>query len=282
MPVAAALASSLAWGIADFFGGLASRRQQLLWVLLLSQAVAGVIVTAAIAGARPAAPPAEDLYWAIGAGVLGLAGLACFYRALAIGTMSVVAPVSSTGTAIPVAFGVIGGDSLTALQAVAIPVAIVGVALAGRERNHDEGATANRQALVLSLFAAVGFGCFFTGMSEASEHSVIWAVWVQRLAGVTILAVLVASLRPRFEPMDRSGKGMLLAIGVSDLAAASLFAWASTGGSLSIVAVLGSLFPLFTVLFAHIFLHERLDAMQRTGVALTIVAVVTLASQGAG
>src|ERR687897_240492 len=100
-----ALASSLSWGLSDFLGGLQSRRHSLLAVLVLSQGFALVVLAAAIAAGAPTEHDAAATAWAVGSGMLGLLGLTAFYRALAIGTMSIVAPLSATGAAIPVLVG---------------------------------------------------------------------------------------------------------------------------------------------------------------------------------
>ena len=97
-----ALASSLSWGLSDFLGGLQSRHHHLLAVMLLSQGLALAILIVAVLAGAPTAHDSTATAWAAGVGLLGLLGLVAFYRALAIGTMSIVAPISATGVAIPV------------------------------------------------------------------------------------------------------------------------------------------------------------------------------------
>src|SRR3954447_14619834 len=110
LAVALGLGSSLFWGLADFGGGLQSRRFSVIAVLLVSQAVglAGIAVIVALSGEPE--PALADLWPAAAGGAGGLLALSAFYRALAIGTMSIVAPISATGSAVPVIVGLATGE----------------------------------------------------------------------------------------------------------------------------------------------------------------------------
>src|SRR4051812_33335470 len=124
-----ALASSLSWGLSDFLGGLQSRRHPLLVVLVLSQGFALLVLIAAIAAGAPIEHDAASTAWAAGSGMIGVTALASFYRALAIGTMSIVAPLSATGSAIPVLVGLASGERPDTIQFAGIALAIAGVIL---------------------------------------------------------------------------------------------------------------------------------------------------------
>src|SRR3954447_26563509 len=187
--VALALLSSVCWGTADFLGGLTSKRVPVAAVLLLSQGpmVLPLLVWALAAGD---APTTHGLLLGALAGVAGAVALTAFYRGLSIGTMSIVAPISGAGAIVPVVAGVIGGGGAivpvvagviggerpSALQAAGITAAIVGVVLASREEDTGEGAADARQAVLLALVAAVGFGAFLALMDPASDPSVPWAL----------------------------------------------------------------------------------------------------------
>ncbi|HTE60525.1 MAG TPA: EamA family transporter, partial [Solirubrobacteraceae bacterium] len=166
-----ALASSLSWGLSDFVGGLQSRRHALLAVLVLSQGFALVLLVAAIAAGAPTEHDASATAWAVGAGIVDVVGVTAFYRALAIGTMSIVAPLSATGAVIPVLVGLASGERPRTLQLVGMALAMVGVVLVGREAAEPdaEARRTGRTAVLLALLAAVGFGSFFAGMDRAEE-----------------------------------------------------------------------------------------------------------------
>src|ERR671910_2113282 len=176
-----ALASSLSWGLSDSLGGA---------LLLLLVAVA--------AGASTAHDTTATLL-AAGSGTLGMLALAAFYRALTIGTMSIVAPISATGTAIPVLVGLAAGEQPSALQLAGILLAAGGVVLASRAAPSEDAARRrdNRSAVRLALFAAVGFGTFFAGIDRAEETAdVAWVLLAARIADVAVLLAACAVLRP--------------------------------------------------------------------------------------
>jgi drug/metabolite transporter (DMT)-like permease len=76
-------------------------------------------------------------------------------------------------------------------------------------------------------------------------------------------------------------RGSLLAVaavGVADVSANALFAFASGHGLLALVSVLGSLYPVVTLLLAHILLGERLTRPQQVGVAVALAGVCAIAA----
>jgi len=272
------LGSSLLWGLADFLGGLQSRRHPVLVVLLVSQGVGltGVLVAALARG--QGLPETSAVLAAAGAGVAGLAALGAFYRALSIGTMSVVAPISGTAAAIPVTVGVLTGERPGPVQVVGMFLAVAGIVLASREGPQDsERAAASREAVGLALLAALGFGLFFVGMDHAADRDVLWALVFARAADIPVLLAFVLVLRPAF-PRGAGALAPMAGIGVLDLGANALYAQASTTGLLSVVSVLGSLYPAVTVLLARVLLGERLRRAQGAGVTLIMLAVVAIAA----
>ena len=279
LALALGLGSSVCWGIADFVGGLQSRRVPVAAVTLISQSagLAGILAILAFSG--QAAPTAGELAPAALAGMGGTVALTAFYRALALGTMSIVAPISATGAAVPVFVGLAAGERPGAFQVAGILAAGVGVVLAARERHDDDAgrASASRLSIGLALFAALGFGSFFVGMDAAAEADVLWALLVARATSVIMLVAFAAATRPRLA-MGAATLRAVIAVGVLDLAANSLYALGSTQGLLSVVAVLGSLYPVTTVLLARALLGERIRRVQQVGVLTAIAGVVLIAA----
>jgi uncharacterized membrane protein len=275
-----ALASSISWGLADFLGGVQSRRHALLAVLLLSQGAALVVLLVVITAGVPTEHDAAATAWAAGAGTLGILALTAFYRALAIGTMSIVAPLSATGAAVPVLVGLASGERPGPLQVAGMVLALVGVMLAAREAGDAdaEARRTNRTAVLLALVAAVGFGSFFAGMDRAEETAdVAWVLLAARAPEVLIILAVCAVRRPPLPTAPRA-LGTIAAIGLFDLLANLLFVLATGRGLLSVVGVLGALYPAVTVLLARAVLHERLTRAQDAGVLVTLVGVVALAA----
>jgi drug/metabolite transporter (DMT)-like permease len=276
LSVLLALGSSVAWGLADFIGGLESRRRPVLTVLLWAQLTAVLLAAVYVLAAGDALPSAEAVAWAAGSGALGVAALAAFYRGLAIGTMSIVAPVAATGAAVPVLVGVLGGERPGSLQVAGILVALMGVVLAAREPGEHVDRDVARTALGLALVAAVGFGVFLVGLQKATAASGVgWSLLIVRSVQVVILLSATALLRPRIALAPRA-LAPIAAVGAGDLIANAMFATATTLGLLSVVAVLGSLYPAMTVVLARTFLEERVSRIQGIGVAAVLAGVVAI------
>jgi len=218
----------------------------------------------------------------LGAGAAVIAGLACFYRALAAGTMSVVAPVAATGVAIPVLAGLLSGNHLAAVQAIGMLVAVLGVVLASRHPAGDASAAgrrAHRDSIGLAVIAAVAFGCYFLLAHIGTRGGVAWLLLLANItgvAGVLAIALLTRSPLPARAP---SGDLRVLALaGVVEFAATGLYGLANRHGELSVVAVAGSLYPVATVLLARVVLRERLVRVQALGVSLALVGVALIAA----
>ena len=280
LAVALGLGSSLAWGIADFLGGIKSRRLRVLSVLLVSQ-VAGLAAIATVVAIRGEGAPAGDFaVWAALSSVAGLLGLSAFYRGLAVGAMSVVAPISATAAVIPVTVGLATGDRPSTVQVAGTVLALSGVALASRQGGDAaRGGGGVATGVGLALIAAVGFGSFFVTMDAASDGDVLWAILVNRVAGVAILLGVALAVRPPVL-VGREHAGGLVAIGALDISANTLFAAASQEGLISLVAVAGSMYPVVTIALARAVLGERIERPQQAGVAVTLVGVALITAGG--
>ncbi len=284
-----ALATSLLWGLADFGGGLLTRRLQALTVVVVSQTLAAVVlgaVVVATGGWREAGP---QLWFAVGAGVVGPAAMLCFYRALALGPMGVVSPLASLGTVlVPLGVGIVAGERPGLLQATGMVVAVIGVLLAGGPR--VSGASIARQTVVLTLISALGFGAVMALISEASTTltGLFLALFVQRVCNVAVGgAALYASVRrgtPALPegglPALRGALPMLAFVGIADVAANGTYSLAAQHGPVTMAAVLASLYPVVTSLAALGVLKERMQAIQTAGASLAVVGSVLLASGG--
>lgn len=223
-------------------------------------------------------PPADAVAAAAVAGAAGVLGLGVFYRALAIGTMSVVAPISATGAALPVVVGIATGERPAAIQIAGMAAAFTGVLLAAREAHEDaERAAAGRASVALALLSAVGFGGYFVGIDAASGESVLWAMLVTRLVAVPALLTAVLVTRGGVAPAPAVLPSLAL-IGVFDLAATGLYTAATAEGLLSVVAVLGSLYPVTTVLLARLVLGERVRRVQEVGIVAALAGVALIAA----
>lgn len=264
-----ALASAVLWGGADFLGGMSARKLHILTVTLFSQ-LAGMVTVTVLVALTSASLTQEGAAWAVGAGLVGALTFAIFYAALAAGAMSLVAPLSAVGAVVPVGVGIASGDVPSALALSGIGFALAGVILiAGRD---DAPLALTPRVIALAGAAALGIGVVLTFLqlgSDAGASSGLAVVAVARAASVTATlgALLALQILPR-APL--AALPSVAAVGVADTGANALFAVASEAGSNTLVALLGSLYPVTTVLLARLVLAERLAPRQLLGIALAL------------
>jgi drug/metabolite transporter (DMT)-like permease len=284
LSIALAFGSALAWGTGDFLGGIQTKRWP-VQLVILGSAVGGVAFALAYALIDgQTIPPGHDLLLGSCAGVVGMVALVAFYQALAIGTMSIVAPISATGTAIPVVWGVANGEKLSALAFAAIVVTVAGVILASREQDAsaagEVSSADHRQSIIYSFVAAVGFGTVFILIAEAGSVSTAWPAVALKLTTFALMGLFVLALRRDVLADPPSGRMWLpiVVVGFFDVGANILYAAATQEGEVAIASVVASMFPITTVLLAHRILGERLAGSQRVGVLLALAGVIVLAA----
>jgi drug/metabolite transporter (DMT)-like permease len=269
-----ALASSISWGTGDFISGVRSRTLGVLGVLVTAQ-VAGLVLAAAFVLGRLEPWPGPRMFLAVPAAVAGTVGLYGLFRGMAIGAISVVAPIAGVSAVIPVAFGVLGGDDLGLLQSLGIAAAIAGVALASRER--DAAGASIAAGAGFGLLAALGFGLYYPPLHAAGEVDPYWAVLVFRCTSVLLATGALLLARAPLPP--RRHVPILALAGVLDLGGNLLYALAAAEhGLVSVISVLASLYPIVTVALATILLHERPAPWQWVGVALTFTGIALIAA----
>lgn len=269
------MAASLSWGFADFFGPLKGRTLGALRVLLVSQLVGLTAIAIAVA-LRATGPADAAILFAVPAAFSGTLGLYAYYRGMAVGAMSVVAPVAGVSAVVPVVVGFAGGDRPSVWQNIGIAAALAGVLLASRE--HQEGGGRRFAAGIgLALLAAIGFGGYFPFMHVAGDADFWWASLVFRTTSFSIIALSVALTRTTVG-VPRADLAVVGLVGIGDTLGNLLFAAASGYGLVSVTSVLASLYPTITVILARFVLHERVDRTQQVGIAATLAGVALISA----
>ncbi|WP_381562964.1 EamA family transporter [Streptomyces eurythermus] len=279
-----ALLTSLLWGLADFGGGLLTRRTPALTVVVVSQGIAAVVLGAIVLATGGWSEAGPRLWFAFAAGLVGPVALLCFYQALALGPMGVVSPLATLSVAVPVGVGLVLGERPGLFQAVGSAVAVTGVVLAGGPQLR--GTAVQRRTIAMTLVAAVGFGAVFALIAEASTTvtGLFLALFVQRVTDVVVGgAALVVSVRRGGAALPESGFpwGSLPAlafVGLADVAANGAYAMATRSGPVTVAAVLASLYPVVTALAARGVLKERLRGIQTAGAGLALLGTLLLAT----
>jgi drug/metabolite transporter (DMT)-like permease len=275
-----ALSSAVVYGAADFLGGLASRRTSVFGVVALSQGV-GLLALLVLLPFLGGPASAADLAWGAAAGLAGATGLVLFFRTLARGVMSVIAPVTAvTAAAVPVLVGLLGGDRIGPWAAAGIVLALVAVVLVSAEGGLTALRGARPDSLAPALAAGTAFGFFFVLLDRTSEESGLTPLVTARLASVALVVVLALAGRQSLR-VDRPALGLVAASGVGDMTANALFLLATQAdGQLAITGVLASLYPVSTVVLAQVLLRERLVGAQVAGLGAAVTAVVLITLPG--
>lgn len=264
------------YGMADFFGGLATRRSKVLAVVMLSQ-ITGLLFVLPLLPLLPGVPSLGAIGWGMAAGLSGGLGVILFYRALAGGVMSVVAPATATTSmALPVLAGLAMGERPEPLALVGVAIAVAAVILVSQSGGGGEGRAALGPVLA-SLASGAGFGGFFILLKQVPEEAGMWPLFGARLATLVMVGVLALSTGHALRP-GRAAVPAIIAAGVLDMGANVLYLLASQRGLLALVAVLVSLYPASTLLLARYVLGERLSALQAAGVGLALGAVALIAA----
>ncbi len=270
-----ALAASLAWGVGDFLGGVKSRVLPALVVMGASQPF-GLAILAVLVAVRGSAPPGPEIAWAALAALLGTIGLAAFYRGMAAGAMSVVAPIASVAAGFPVVWGLVQGDRVSFLQELGFIAALGGSLMASLERGGERRRFAAGAGW--GVLAMLAFGGYYVPLHVAAQHDWLWPSLVFRMTSVTLVWSALLVSRARLGGV-RPHLAVLAAVGVLDTGGNVFFAAASsTHGLLSVVSVLASLYPVATVLLARFALGERVQFSQDVGVVVTLAGVVLISA----
>ena len=268
-----ALLSSAMWGTADFFAGRLSKKHNPFAVLGFSQ-VYGLLVgifIVVVSGSYQGKALGFDGYLIPGAlaGLFGYIGLACLYEGLSTGRMGVVSPISSLSTVIPLAYALITGDVLSAITALGVVIAIIGVFCAsGPELSQGLPI----KPLLLALGAAAGFGLALTFIAIGSQSSALLTMVSMRATTFFVTISLAIKFRTTGN-FDKKAMPLLFFIGAADFIANLLLGIATTKGLVSVAMVFGSLYPIATAVLAYKLLQERLQRVQYVGIALAVAGV---------
>ena len=274
-----ALASAAFYGAADFLGGFASRRASTVAIVVVSQA-AGLLPLGLLLFVLPAEPTRQDFVWGAAAGLAGGTGVALLYRALAIGTMSVVAPTTAVcAVMLPVLFDALTGEPLPLPTRGGIVLAIVAIVLVSQEDSPAGAGLSGRRGLPAGLGIAfvsgVAIGLFFLALAHTGPAAGLWPLMASRGVSILIFGTMAMASAQRLY-MPRTLWRTVVGCGVLDMLANALYLLASQEGRLSVVVTLASLYPASTVILARIVVGERLGRRQGIGIVCALVAVVVI------
>lgn len=268
------LAASLSWGTSDFSGGLATKRTHVFSVMVIAYGIGLLLLVAlALIRSEPMASLA-DLAWAAAAGLSGAAGLAAYYRALAVGRMGITAPVAAVlGTMIPVVFGAAAEGLPGTPRLAGFGLALTGVWFLSRPSETGE----RSRGLGLAMCAGLGFGLFFILIDQVSEKAVFWPLVSARGASFVVMLAGALASRQGWHP-QRSVIPAIVVAGLLDVGGNTFFLLSSQAGRLDVASVLSSLYPAVTAFLAWLILKEHLTRAQMIGMVAAVIAIPLIAS----
>ncbi|MFF0493416.1 EamA family transporter [Nocardia sp. NPDC004068] len=273
-----ALLAAVGYGVSDFVGGVAARRVAALRIVIVSYPLS-VLLMLAIAPLVPARMDVVTLAWGAAAGVASGLAVWWFYAALASGPMSVVSPLTAVLVAgVPVVIGLLSGERADLAAYVGIGCAVVAVALVSKESPDEErDLRFDARVALLTLGSGLAFGLAFVFLHESSGPAGLWPLVSSRATATVVVWVAALATGDFRAP---SGRPLRLAayVSVLDVIANVAMLYAFHGSLLSLVSVIGSLYPAATVLLAMVLLGERVGPLQRVGMALALGSVALIAT----
>lgn len=271
-----ALAAAISFGTADFFGGASARRSAALSVMAISAPV-GTLFMLVASVVLPGSPTVAGLAWGAGAGLCGALGVMVFYTALAAGPMSVVAPLSALSSAlVPVCAAFVTGERLAPRALLGAMLCLGAIGLVSAEKRTGEARSGPARGILLAVLSGLGFGLFFVLARHADAATGLWPLVTARLSWVAVVGVAAMGGAVRLYG-NRITIGLAVLSGLLDAGGNALYLVAARGGTLTLAAVLTSLYPAVTVLLARVTYGELLRGVQKLGLVLAGAGVALLA-----
>ena len=275
-----ALISSLTWGLADFLGGLASRRTRIVRVLPVSYLSGAIVVTFFSIFLIPGELNSDSYFYGFFAAFFGVPAIALLYVALSRGPMGIVSPITALMAGfVPVITGLLRGDQVTGIGYLGMALAALSVIMVSQERKSENANRITLSTLLICVASGTLIGSYLTVLGLAPTNQGIWTSTIARWFGFlfvgTFFLIRIKKMSNDSPSEPFPWKPAIVA-GIFDASANGIYQIATQKGVLAIVAVLASLYPAATAILARYMLHERLRLIQNIGVALALAAAACL------
>lgn len=275
-----ALIASATWGVADFLGGLASRRTRIVRVLPISYLSGAIAVTFFSIFLIPGELNQESFIYGFFAAILGVPAIALLYVALSRGPMGIISPITALMAGfVPVITGLLRGDQVTGIGFIGMGLAALSVILVSQEQKSDVATRITLSTLLVCVSSGLLIGSYLTVLGLAPSNQGIWTSTIARWFGflfVTVFFLIRLKAISKDDQQQRFPWALAIVAGIFDASANGIYQIATQKGMLAIVAVLASLYPAATALLARYVLHEKLKLIQNIGVVLALAAAACL------
>ncbi len=267
------LSCSLSWGSGDFSGGVATRQLRPYQVLFLSSASSLLLLISLSIGRGESLPSIRDLLVVIPAGLMGAAGLAALYRGLTLGNAAVVSPVAGViGAILPMLVGIFSQGFPHASKLLGFSLGLAGIWLVARKK--EPLSSENTHTLRLAIFAGIGYGGFLALIPQIESTEIYMPLVFSKLSSLVLAAMVMWRTRSSIR-VSMSGAIALLS-GLFDAGGNILYLLAVQYTRLDIVAILASLYPVWTVLLSRLVYREQISRTQWLGVWVCLGAIILI------
>ena len=275
-----ALISSVTWGLADFLGGLASRRTRIFRVLPVSYLSGAIAVTFFSLFLIPGELNSDSYLYGFFAALFGVPAIALLYVALSRGPMGIVSPITALMAGfVPVVTGLIRGNQVSGLGYLGMAFAALSVILVSQEQKSDTNQRITVSTLIVCIVSGILIGSYLTVLGLAPSNQGIWTSTIARWFGFIFVSIFFLIRMRSIASDEKKGAfpwALAIIAGIFDASANSIYQIATQKGVLAIVAVLASLYPAATAILARYILHERLKLIQNVGVIFALAAAACL------
>ena len=268
-----ALTAAISWGSGDFTGGYASRRMNQYPVLFLTSIGSLSILILMAIWLGESLPNWLNLFYAILAGILGALGLAALYQGLSIGNPAIVAPVAGIiGALFPMFVGIIAQGPPGKSQLLGFGLAFAGIWLVTRLKDNQD--QESKRSLETAILAGLGFGGFLALIAQVDSREIFTPLLAAKLSSLITAVVLV---RRTNQSLPRiTNNPIALVSGVLDAGGNVFYLYATHYARLDVVAILASLYPIWTVLLSYTVLKKQVLSMQWIGIFVCIIAIILI------
>lgn len=258
----------------DFGAGILVRRFSVVAVAFLSH-ITSLVTIGIVTVAIGASPDREGFLLGVAAGMCTSVASTAFFKAMALGRISVASPLLACGSLVAFGLAIAAGERPSALAVAGCLLALGGAVIVSLHEHASGGI--RKSAVAFALVAAIASGLALYLVGHASNQTgTAFAVLGSRTSSSVLLLLLAVKLRPIF-PIARPWLIVVVALGMGSGGALFLFGLAAQTGLVSIASILSTLYPVVTITLAHVFLAERLRGVQLAGVCLALagIALVT-------
>jgi drug/metabolite transporter (DMT)-like permease len=277
------LGAALSWAIATLASSRSSRMIGPISVLGWVMAVGWLAAIGPALLPRPVSLSLPEVGGLVVTGLSHNIGLLLAYRALSIGRVSIVAPITSTEGAGAALLSVALGESLAGTTALILAAIALGVVLAAAERSADPASGPrldpghNREAAAFAIAAAATFsvGLVLAGRLGAGGVPPAWVMLVSRTVGLVLIVLpLVATRRFR---LTRRALPLVIVSGVLEVFGGGVYVVAGSQ-DVAIAAVVSSQFAALAAIGGFFLFGERLQRLQLVGVVVIAAGITALAA----